>query len=107
MRRVLLGVAVAGIVGANPGIWVSPQGGASDQPQAIFKAAVEAVTVSAAVRDARGRVMQGLKASDFQIFDTGNPVQISDFYVGESPISLAILIDISGSMAVGGNMGRA
>jgi len=68
---------------------------------------VEAVTVSAAVRDDRGRVIQGLKASDFQIFDTGNLVKINDFYAGESPISLAILLDISGSMAVGGNMERA
>src|SRR5262249_19278160 len=32
---------------------------------------------------------------------------IKDFYSGESPISLAILLDISGSMGVGGNMGRA
>ena len=56
----------------------------------VFKAAVEAVTVSAAVRDGRGRVVRGLKASDFQVFDTGAQVQINDFYVGESPISLAI-----------------
>ena len=37
----------------------------------------------------------------------GSPAQIKDFYVGDSPISLAILLDISGSMAVGGNMDRA
>jgi VWFA-related protein len=35
------------------------------------------------------------------------PTEIRDFYVGETPISLAILLDISGSMAVGGNMDRA
>jgi VWFA-related protein len=35
------------------------------------------------------------------------PTAIRDFYVGESPISLALLLDISGSMAVGGNMDRA
>ena len=37
----------------------------------------------------------------------GQPAKIMDFYVGDSPISLAILLDISGSMAVGGNMDRA
>jgi VWFA-related protein len=77
------------------------------EPQATFKSGVEAVTVSAAVRDGRGRVIQGLKVTDFQVLDGGFPVQISDFYAGESPISLAVLLDISGSMAVGGNMARA
>ena len=77
------------------------------QPQATFKSGVEVVTVTAAVRDERGRVVKGLKASDFEVVDTGLPREIRDFYVGESPISLAILLDISGSMSVGGNMNRA
>jgi len=62
---------------------------------------------TAAVRDQRGRVVKDLKASDFEVLDSGAARQIRDFYVGESPISLAILLDISGSMAVGGNMNRA
>jgi VWFA-related protein len=95
------------MLGTTPAIGFAQQAGAGEQPQAVFKAAVEAVTVSTAVRDARGRVIKDLRVSDFQVFDTGNLVRISDFYVGESPISLAILLDISGSMAVGGNMDRA
>ena len=77
------------------------------ESQATFKAAVEVVTVSVAVRDRRGRVVRDLKRSDFAVFDTGAARQIKDFYSGESPISLAVLLDISGSMAVGGNMERA
>jgi VWFA-related protein len=63
--------------------------------------------VFVAVRDSHGKVVQNLKQSDFEVYDSGSPKPIEDFYVGESPISLAILLDISGSMAVGGNMDRA
>jgi len=65
------------------------------------------VTVSVAVRTENGRVVRDLQRSDFTVLDAGQPTQIKDFYVGDSPISLAILLDISGSMAVGGNMDRA
>jgi Ca-activated chloride channel family protein len=51
--------------------------------------------------------VRDLHKSDFSVLDTGRPVAILDFYAGDSPISLAILLDISGSMAVGGNMDRA
>jgi Ca-activated chloride channel family protein len=76
-------------------------------PQATFKAGVELVTVSVSVRTENGRVVRDLKRSDFSVLDAGQPVKILDFYAGDSPISLAILLDISGSMAVGGNMDRA
>jgi VWFA-related protein len=76
-------------------------------PQITFKSSVEVVTITASVRDARGRVVRHLKKTDFQIIDSGAPREIKDFYAGESPISLAVLLDISGSMAVGGNMDRA
>jgi Ca-activated chloride channel family protein len=75
--------------------------------QAIFKAGVEAVTVSVAVRDESGHVVKGLKKTDFEIYDSGFRKEMKDFYVGDAPISLALLLDISGSMAVGGNMDRA
>ena len=63
--------------------------------------------MTAAVRDRRGRVVRDLKQADFQVMDSGQPVQIRTFDSGESPISLAVLLDISGSMAVGGNIDRA
>ena len=51
--------------------------------------------------------MRDLRQADFQVVDSGAPRHIRDFYAGEAAISLAILLDISGSMAVGGNMDRA
>jgi Ca-activated chloride channel homolog len=80
---------------------------AAAQEGATFRSAVEVVSVSVSVRDGRGRVVRNLKQSDFQVLDTGRPAAIADFWAGDAPISLGILLDISGSMAVGGNMERA
>lgn len=77
------------------------------EPQVVFKAGVEVVTVTASVRDDRGRVVRDLQKADFEVMDSGVRTEIRDFYSGDSPISVAVLLDISGSMAVGGNIGRA
>jgi Ca-activated chloride channel family protein len=85
---------------------VSPvsRGAAQD---VTFRSGVEAVTVTVSVRDSRNRVVRDLKQTDFQIIDSGFGKPIQDFWAGDAPISLGILLDISGSMAVGGNMDRA
>jgi VWFA-related protein len=63
--------------------------------------------VSITVRDSRNRVVKDLKQGDFEVLDAGVHRDITDFYSGDAAISLGILLDISGSMAVGGNMDRA
>ena len=107
MRRLAAFVASV-LVGASS---LSAQTDASrsstQQPQATFKSGVDLVTLSVAVRTEKGRVVTDLQSADFTVLDSGRPTKIVDFYVGDSPISLAILLDISGSMAVGGNMDRA
>ena len=82
-------------------------GGEHQGPMATFRAGIEVVSVAAAVRDRRGRVVRDLRKSDFEVLDSGSTRKIRDFYEGEAAVSLAILLDISGSMAVGGNMDRA
>ena len=79
----------------------------AQEPQITFRTGVEAVTVNVTVRDRRGRLVRDLEKSDFEVIDSGEPREIRDFYTGDSPVSLAVLLDISGSMAVGGNMERA
>jgi VWFA-related protein len=83
------------------------QAPAGQEPQITFKSSVEVVTVNASVRDGRGRVIRNLKQTDFEVVDDGTRREIRDFYAGDSPVSLAVLLDISGSMSVGGNMQRA
>ena len=80
---------------------------ANQRPTVTFRAGVEVVSITAAVRDRRGRIVRDLKRTDFEIVDSGNRREIREFYTGEAPISLAVLLDISGSMAVSGNMTRA
>lgn len=80
---------------------------ANQRPTITFKAGVEVVSITAAVRDQRGRIVRNLKRSDFEVIDSGNSKEIREFYTGEAPISLAVLLDVSGSMAVAGNMDRA
>ena len=107
MRR-LAALAVCTLVSAGA---ISAQSEAqrplAQQPQATFKSGVALVTLSVAVRTDSGKVVRDLQRTDFTVLDSGRPAKIVDFYVGDSPISLAILLDISGSMAVGGNMDRA
>lgn len=84
------------------------QGPASGAPpQITFKTGVDVVTVTASVRDRRGRIVRDLQKADFEVVDAGERREIRDFDSGDSPVSLAVLLDISGSMAVGGNMDRA
>ena len=82
-------------------------GAAAVQDAVTFRGGVDLVTATVSVRDRKGRVVRNLKQSDFEIIDSGVAREIKSFESGESPISLGVLVDISGSMSVGGNMDRA
>src|SRR5262245_7865855 len=75
--------------------------------QAVFRAGVDLVTVSATVRDRRGRLVAGLEARDFEVVDGGQRRAISQFRTDRAPLSLAILFDVSGSMDVAARMTAA
>lgn len=94
------------LVASTP--WDVPASGAVErQETATFRGGVDLVTATVSVRDRKGRVVRNLKQTDFEIIDSGVAREIRTFESGESPISLAVLLDISGSMSVGGNMERA
>jgi Ca-activated chloride channel family protein len=69
-----------------------------------FKSGVDLVTVTATVRDRKGRLVKGLEAADFEVLDRGEARRITEFRADASPVSLAILFDISGSMRVADRM---
>lgn len=66
-----------------------------------FRTSIDLVTVTAVVRDRRGRLVRNLSRSDFELFDAGEPRPISEFRVEPAPVSVALLVDVSGSMEVG------
>ena len=79
-------------------------------PQAVkptFRAGVELVRISAVVRDRRGRPVLGLSRSDFQLNVNGERVPILEFESDASGVSLAVLVDSSGSMQLAGRMEAA
>ncbi|MGH9386814.1 MAG: VWA domain-containing protein [Vicinamibacterales bacterium] len=97
MRRVL----AAGSLGTF--LWVLGGSGLAQEPanqQPTFKSGVDLVTVSATVRDSRGRLVRNLTAKDFEVIDRGQRRSITQFRADQAPLSLAILFDISGSMDV-------
>ena len=91
----------------------SRRGAAQTEPKqtdsrATFRASVDVVSVAAVVRDQRGRYVQNLTRSDFQVLENGRPRQILDFLSNDTgPMSLALLFDVSGSMSVGAKLEAA
>lgn len=76
-------------------------GQVSTDPSLVFRSGVDLVSVAAVVRDRRGQVVRDLTARDFEVYDNGVRRPIVEFAPGEDgPISVALLIDISGSMRV-------
>ena len=70
-----------------------------------FRAAVDVVSVTAVVRDSRGRPVNNLLREDFEVFERGRLRQIVQFKASDQgPISLGILFDVSGSMRMASNM---
>jgi Ca-activated chloride channel homolog len=78
-----------------------PQALAAQQAVPTFKSSVAVVPISAVVQDRRGRMITSLTASDFEVVDKGQPRPILDFHAEQdSPLTIAVLIDTSGSMRV-------
>jgi len=76
-----------------------------DRPQQTFRASVDVVTIQASVRDARGRPVRGLTANDFEVRDNGQLRPMLSLRADlRAPVSLAILVDMSGSMRLGPKM---
>ena len=71
-------------------------------PAVSFRSSINLVSISAVVRDRRGRVMQSLRGDDFQVYDGGVRRQVVDVRAdSNAPASVALLVDGSGSMRLG------
>ena len=78
-----------------------------EHSQAVFRSRVERVPVATVVRTKDGRPVTNLKRTDFSLFDNGRARPITDFQSDPTPISLLLLVDLSGSMAVSGGWDAA
>lgn len=80
----------------------------AEPPQATFRSSLDLVSVAVVVRGADGRIVQGLNAGDFEIFDRGAARPIVQFHRGsDADARLALLVDSSGSMVLGARRSRS
>ena len=103
-HRIVLALAAAATLAGTSLLAQAPAG----RPQATFRSAADVVSIQASVRDRRGRPLKGLTTADFEVRDNGLPRPILSMRSDQSsPVSLAILVDMSGSMRVGAKMAMA
>jgi Ca-activated chloride channel homolog len=75
-------------------------GGAFAQDDAVFRTDVQLVRILATVKDQSGALVGSLEKTDFSVSDNGVPQQIAIFErQTDQPLSVALLIDNSGSTA--------
>jgi VWFA-related protein len=73
-----------------------------DPPAPTFRSSVDIVSVTAVVKDRKGRFVQELEQTDFVVTEAGEQKRILDFRAEtDGPVKLGLLIDASGSMRVG------
>jgi VWFA-related protein len=107
LRRLAVLVASAGLLqmAAPAGAQTPPATSnppATAEPAARFKSAVDLVSVSAVVRDKKGRFVPDLRRDDFIVTEGGERRPIVGFNAeADGPVRVAVLFDISGSMRVG------
>jgi Ca-activated chloride channel family protein len=71
----------------------------AQEPVAQFSSSVQLVEVYVTVTDAKGEPVMGLRESDFTIFEDSVRQETSTFAAGEFPLTVALGIDRSWSMA--------
>lgn len=59
---------------------------------------VDLVVFNVAVTDSKGRAVSGLKAGDFQVYEDNRPQDVTLFSAEDTPASVGLIIDNSGSM---------
>ena len=72
---------------------------ASPPARAQFSSGVNLVEVYASVTDDRGEPVEGLTKEDFRVTENGVPQAVTAFSAGEFPLSVALALDRSFSMA--------
>ncbi len=80
----------------------APAEAAPQRAPSTFRSSVDVVSVSAVVRDRKGRFVSNMEQKDFIVAEGGRTRPILDFKAqADGPVKLAVLFDISGSMRVG------
>jgi Ca-activated chloride channel family protein len=71
---------------------------AADKQLAPMRVAVNLVLVPVTVTDPADRLVTGLEKDNFQLFDNNAPQTIKSFATEDAPLSIGLVLDLSGSM---------
>ena len=100
-------VLVVFILACLAAAWPAGELSAQDQVQdkAAHEYVVRAITLAVTVQDSKGRYVNNLTEKDFTIFENNKKKPISYFmHDFGAPLSLTVLLDVSGSMALEGKL---
>lgn len=108
MRRVLsallVGLAAVSAFAQNPPAGQQPQ----DVPTYTEEVGTEYVLLPVLVFDKKGRFVDGLEKKDFRVRVDTTPVEVDTFERDDgAPVSMAFLVDTSGSMEIAGKLDHA
>lgn len=79
----------------------SPLRAQDPQEKSLYDISVSSVTIAVTVQDKRGRFIKDLQQKDFTLLENGEIKKITNFeHDFEAPVSLTVLLDVSGSMAL-------
>jgi Ca-activated chloride channel family protein len=85
-------------------VMLTPAGSLNAQQAPLFRTGVDLVNIGVTVTDRKGRLVTGLKADDFDVYEDGRRQAITYFATGEAgqgqnaDIHLGLLLDVSESM---------
>src|SRR5215475_12001654 len=65
---------------------------------ALIRSNAELVTVPVTITDAMNRPVTGLERDNFQLFENKQPQEIKNFSSEDTPVSIGVILDVSGSM---------
>ena len=91
-------VSIAVALGAS---LLAAKGGGPDAPkQGVFTISdnVNLVLLDVSVKAAKGGYVTGLQKDNFQVFEDGQPRQITHFASVDTPVTIGLVVDNSGSM---------
>jgi len=99
-RKIVLSIVLAGLAAA----WTAAAPLAAQeqvQDKSAHEYVVRAITLAVTVQDGKGRFINNLAQKDFTIFENNRKKPITYFnHDFGAPLSLTILLDVSGSMAL-------
>src|SRR5512140_465715 len=101
MRKHLILVFILGIALLMSAVLPAQQGAGQTELQSpsVIRVSTNLVTVPVSVTDASGHVIENLGKDDFVIKEDGNTETIARIAeAGQSPLQLALLFDLSGSV---------